>query len=282
MPKAAAKSRRRTNSSQEKSEFGGYKTVFMHVRRRIGLPRAGCCQQQRRSSSTQLNTILNLFQRNYHSKGVPGDRESKSPALIVKTFSDSIVRIVPLDEGAFSRGGKMDLKSEAIHEIIDLCGSQFDLLTMGIVVRGGITIGDLYWDTDHIFGPALVRAYDLESNFAVYPRIVLDAEIADQIKGETCGWRGADYAREDFDGVWFVDYLGFYTAMLAPNVVFNKEQHHAPFEVFRSHIVQQLSNFEGLNRARLKYMWLASYFNRVVAAVPVEFREKWAYLSIPI
>lgn len=28
-----------------------------------------------------------------------------------------------------------------------------------------------------IYGPALVKAYDLESNFAIYPRIVLDPEL---------------------------------------------------------------------------------------------------------
>jgi hypothetical protein len=44
----------------------------------------------------------------------------------------------------------------------------------GFLLRGGITIGDIYHDDEVVFGPALNRAYYLESKVADYPRIILD------------------------------------------------------------------------------------------------------------
>jgi hypothetical protein len=44
----------------------------------------------------------------------------------------------------------------------------------GFLLRGGITIGDLIHDDEVVFGPALNRAYELESTVADYPRMVLD------------------------------------------------------------------------------------------------------------
>ena len=48
--------------------------------------------------------------------------------------------------------------------------------------RGGVAIGDIYHDDEAVFGPGLVRAYDIESNVAKFPRIVVDHEVLD-----TCG-----------------------------------------------------------------------------------------------
>ena len=51
--------------------------------------------------------------------------------------------------------------------------------------RGGVAIGDIYHDDEAVFGPGLVRAYDIESNVAKFPRIC-------------CRSRGVRYVRADF------------------------------------------------------------------------------------
>lgn len=56
---------------------------------------------------------------------------------------------------------------------------QCSLFYKGIVIRGGISIGDLFIEGNKIFGPALIRAYKLEKK-AIYPRIVVDKEIFDK------------------------------------------------------------------------------------------------------
>ncbi len=39
-------------------------------------------------------------------------------------------------------------------------------------MRGGISVGHLYHDPKYLFGPAFIKAYDLESKIAKTPRII--------------------------------------------------------------------------------------------------------------
>lgn len=50
-------------------------------------------------------------------------------------------------------------------------------LLAGFLVRGGITIGDLYIDNTFVSGKALIKAYQLESQIAIYPRVVIDFDV---------------------------------------------------------------------------------------------------------
>lgn len=51
------------------------------------------------------------------------------------------------------------------------------LLSKEYFVRGGICFGEAYFDELGCFGPAVERAYKIESKEALYPRIMLDNEI---------------------------------------------------------------------------------------------------------
>lgn len=84
----------------------------------------------------------------------------------VTTFSDSAVISYPL-----SYDGALFLL------IIDIIHIQIELLRIGILVRGAITIGMAYHDIYNVFGPAMVKAYQLESSAAIYPRIIIHPEI---------------------------------------------------------------------------------------------------------
>jgi len=46
----------------------------------------------------------------------------------------------------------------------------------GFYLRGAATVGNLIHDTACVFGPALIRAYELESKEAKFPRIILDPD----------------------------------------------------------------------------------------------------------
>jgi hypothetical protein len=54
---------------------------------------------------------------------------------------------------------------------------------LGFFIRGGVTVGDIVHDEHVVFGPALNRAYHLESQVADKPRIVLDPECLEPIGG---------------------------------------------------------------------------------------------------
>jgi hypothetical protein len=51
------------------------------------------------------------------------------------------------------------------------------LRTSRMLVRGGVTIGELMHDHGLLFGPALNRAYKLESKHAIVPRIIVDENL---------------------------------------------------------------------------------------------------------
>lgn len=91
-----------------------------------------------------------------------------------------------------------------------------ELLGYGFLVRGGLTVGDLYHREGVVFGPAMNEAYTLESKIAVYPRLVVTepfraaafqcvlAEVDGQADHMRVQWTMSQY-RSDFDGVTHYD-----------------------------------------------------------------------------
>lgn len=92
----------------------------------------------------------------------------------VTCFSDSIIVSVNLSGLGIN---------EAISTLIaNLSYIGAYLLTEGILVRGGITIGNLIHTKDGIvLGQALIDSYRTESNIAIFPRIVLSEKLLNQL-----------------------------------------------------------------------------------------------------
>src|SRR5665213_2249356 len=127
--------------------------------------------------------------------------------------SDAIVRVRPFDtqyhDGAF------------FWELYDLLHAQIDLLANGVVIRAGVAVGNAYVGINGegpLFGPALVRAYEIESEEAIYPRVVIDEHaIAEherdpRLRGEHNTIEYEHQAIEDLlgtgeDGTRYIDYL---------------------------------------------------------------------------
>lgn len=66
-----------------------------------------------------------------------------------------------------------------IHSINRLA---IDLLMEGFFIRGAIVKDSLFHDDKTVFGKALVRAYNLESTVARYPRVVVTREVIEDMK----------------------------------------------------------------------------------------------------
>ena len=64
-----------------------------------------------------------------------------------------------------------------LSSFIDTVGRyQIAAALKGFYVRGAVTVGNLFHDAACVFGPALVRAHDLELRKAKFPRIILDPD----------------------------------------------------------------------------------------------------------
>src|SRR5438105_1445070 len=73
-------------------------------------------------------------------------------------------------------------------------------LDIGMLVRGGVTIGKLYHSGGVVFGEALVDAYRLESRVAIYPRIAVSSRIYSHLPNR-------ERIAQDTDGIWYLKYL---------------------------------------------------------------------------
>ena len=88
----------------------------------------------------------------------------------------------------------------------------------GACLRGGISFGGMYWPTDAqdkeiLLGPAWIEAHKLEDEIAIYPRIIVSADVFGRLSrtpadpfGENQSYL-TDCIRKDFDGVYFLDLL---------------------------------------------------------------------------
>lgn len=79
-------------------------------------------------------------------------------------------------------------------------------LRIGLLIRGGLTFGQLFHENGVVFGKALVDAYELESRTAVYPRIVVSNSVIEKLGPLDVG-DNADSLLKDVDGIWHLNYI---------------------------------------------------------------------------
>ena len=113
----------------------------------------------------RIGDLRRMILRNTRSLG--GILQYASPGIRFSSFSDNIVVSCEVERDAI------------LHLIATLASFQMASLGAGFLVRGGLTIGPIYHDSVSVFGPALNRAYELESQIAQVPRIVVDDNIFD-------------------------------------------------------------------------------------------------------
>ncbi len=182
------------------------------------------------------------------------------------SVSDAIVRVRVYDtqykDGAF------------YHELLDLLHAQVSCVGEGVVIRGGVTVGDAHVGVrgkGPVFGPAMVRAYEIENNEAVSPRIVIDDNAYQSFLNDA-RLRNQDHhlteersyvdrlLRIDEDQKRFIDYLA------ASESEFDDLASYFLFLESHAKLVREkLAVTTG--KVREKFEWLATYHNSVVQDV---------------
>lgn len=189
-----------------------------------------------------------------------------------ESVSDAVVRVRTVEtqsqDGPFA------------YELIDLMHAIVECVNQGILIRGGMTIGPVHVGLDGkgpIFGNGMVRAYEIEENEAIYPRIMIDDDALQAYLDDESLWQDGKFDRYearmvlDFigiadDGSHFVDYLraagaGEFDAGVA-----------GQFEFLQRHRKLIVENLETADsKARRKLVWLANYHNRFVT----ELRQRY-------
>ncbi|MGO7175361.1 hypothetical protein ACCT06_15940 [Rhizobium ruizarguesonis] len=86
------------------------------------------------------------------------------------------------------------------------------LLDIGVLLRGGVTIGQAHHDEEIVYGVGVLRAYELESKIADFPRVILDQSVV-RVCDEFASvdeiaevYRNSRIARS-IDGHYYLDFL---------------------------------------------------------------------------
>lgn len=115
----------------------------------------------------QLGNEYNEHQReNIRQIVAQNDRMSLNPlhmSVQVSFFSDCFVCSIPSEFAS-----RLCSKASNIIRIF---------LNEGFLVRGGLSAGSLYHKDQIVFGPALLRAYEIENKEAIFPRVLIDSSL---------------------------------------------------------------------------------------------------------
>jgi hypothetical protein len=193
------------------------------------------------------------FENNGHTPFVAGTCAATS------AFSDHIVISCPLTPF----NDEWWLKSSPI-EMLEASISRVALaaLASGFLIRGAISVGDLYHEQGVIFGEALVDAYRLESKEAIYPRIIVSHQ-AEQLIRE----RKLEYLlKEDFDSLCHFHYLqGVFSNLRSSDLDFKIQiARFSAMAEWNAHSFKQ----EGDLHRLAKWAWFLRYLNSTLTEKP--------------
>jgi hypothetical protein len=182
----------------------------------------------------------------------------------ITSISDSIVVSLPLDT-KMSR--KQKTRAWSVYQ--GLCivfWLQRALVQLGILTRGAITIGKIHHTTSVVIGSGLAAAYELESQVAIYPRVVIGDTIVELLASEKLPddnfffkQRVGNMIAQDRDGIYFVDYLGVDITEVETNWA-------ERLSGIEQEVMAELASLKNI-RAKQKVLWLQRYVEAAIARI---------------
>jgi hypothetical protein len=144
------------------------------------------------------NLFLNVLYSLYDT--VKGLAKGLADDVDTKFFSDNVVFAKKLD--------CPEMRESYIKDVLWYAAFFQSYAATGdtcCLLRGGITIGEFFVEKDlMIYGPALVKTYELESDSAKNPRIIIDPEKVSEFQSNR---KIKDYLLEDSDGQYFLNHV---------------------------------------------------------------------------
>lgn len=187
-----------------------------------------------------------------------------SRSKMVTQFSDSIVISFKIEE-----------KSEVFYTLLDLMHIAFEFANKGYLARGGICLGKMIHTDDFIIGPALVNSYKLESKKAIYPRILVDAEVIAAGMIFKSDHHDSEFEKEsilqclnkDDDGYYYIDFIE------KVNSEFNEPNYDLLPYLFKLEILIKSGLNSSDDRVKLKYNWLKEKYNNYILQILNNIKE---------
>lgn len=174
------------------------------------------------------------------------DKFGKMPFREITMFSDSIVISYPYKKSSLIR---------TLHEFRDII---LILLQYGFICRGGISFDKLYHKDSVVFGPAMIKAYQLETKHAVYPRVIISSEDIQKYK---INCLECDIEKDD-DGLYYFNIFKFFYSESGQMLELSKFIKEKLEEI----IILNINNKD--ERIRNKYEWLS---NKLAEGLKIQY-----------
>lgn len=144
-----------------------------------------------------VNQVIRKIKKELKSSKEYMEKIGSDP--IATTFSDCIVLSVEAKSTDVEQASNI-LVTSTVKMLQDT------YLNQAIALRGGMAYGQLYHHrTEGVFGPAMIKAYELESQFADWPRVIFDQSVIKHFRNPN-GLPSIGFNNYG-DGFWGVDCL---------------------------------------------------------------------------
>ena|GEM_PF-1401841 len=222
--------------------------------------------------SMQPAEIVRFTKADVNYNRVPTDKMAKVDDIVARStdailsqtnisvsyFSDCLV-LSAIKDDTFSR----QMIIEALHKF-----SMVLWVSKKMLIRGGVCEGKLHHSkSGPVFGPALNRAYEIESKEAVYPRIFIDPECLISLKeDETLNLYGRLFQYEN--GQAYISlasslaYSAFESMAAVQNVKLAYDHWHV-LEQLPTDLSVLAGRYKDI-RVKEKYLWLKQESNTLI------------------
>ncbi|OAQ19970.1 hypothetical protein [Thermosulfurimonas dismutans] len=155
----------------------------------------------------ELKTLIEALKINTKFTQSGGKKTTASGTLEIRSFffSDSFLFMMKAN------------KENLPHLFLIIRYLQDRLWEYKLCLRGAMVKGKMYWPNireNIILGPAMIKAYKLESEVAIYPRIIVSEDLYRYIKDKKISAYPVseegelkEFIKKDKDGVYFFDIL---------------------------------------------------------------------------
>jgi len=153
------------------------------------------------NNESKARTIADMLAEVRETTKIINKRAKKSwkTKFTAHAFSDSIIVSCPtVSKNAF------------IFMAHIIAAIQFDVMRRQFFLRGGLSAGGHYERGGIAFGPAFVRAYELERQ-SVWPRVLIDPLVLEKLSPQTVRIALESYISQDKNGLYYFNYLHLLT-----------------------------------------------------------------------
>jgi len=204
---------------------------------------------------------------NINHKKIP--EEEKEIALkVMEKFSQNIIKEFDIKATQFSDCLVFSVPIEneiACFTIFEAVAKLMTTLHIKhkLLLRGGVAMGQLcHQEAGPLFGPALVEAYEIESQNAIYPRVLLSSQVSNGVmKTEQHKFMLSLFEQQT--GQLYISLATAYDYLFHISTVFNKQELKENFFISKNFISQEAKR-DYPKKVIEKYKWLYCEMEKLV------------------